>query len=265
MESATEFDHFVRVRSLGPSRGHSIGINFEVSTTIQGIEHLPRGQSFSPRQAELRLELLGWHIQLDRLLDRGLGGNGIVVLIDEFLLVDGLPLKGALGHYLDASLPKPALDQLLGRLCHGMRLDEHERGIEHDILLIQRREGDEPVEACPCIHVLKLVEDGTLLAIFDGHLRVQRPCLDHRLRYASGEHPFAKDVIWNSDAQPIVALCEAFEGRRRSMHTVVADVGHHLKPELIPLRKYLPSQRVSRGLRRVCRAQHLTTEVCPRQ
>mmetsp|Transcript_56798 Transcript_56798/g.183991 ORF Transcript_56798/g.183991 Transcript_56798/m.183991 type:complete len:357 (+) Transcript_56798:1380-2450(+) len=264
IESAAELDQVARLLGVVPEGSQAHGVHPKPLASVSGIQGAATGKDLVPLEAEVVLKLVCGHRHLVRFQERRLGGECIVVLIHKHVGVDFRSIDGALPRDHNALFSQVLADEILDLLRHSMRLDEHERGIEHDILLIQRREGDEPVEACPCIHVLKLVEDGTLLAIFDGHLRVQRPCLDHRLRYASGEHPFAKDVVWGSDAQPIVALCEAFEGRCRSMHAVIADVRRHLEPELLPLRTDLPAQGVCRCLCRICRTQHLAAEVCPR-
>ena len=50
--------------------------------------YLARSESVSPLQAKLILKLVGWDVELCWLEDGGLGSNGVVVLVNQLLLVD---------------------------------------------------------------------------------------------------------------------------------------------------------------------------------
>mmetsp|Transcript_92038 Transcript_92038/g.265615 ORF Transcript_92038/g.265615 Transcript_92038/m.265615 type:complete len:221 (-) Transcript_92038:103-765(-) len=142
-----------------------------------------------------------------------------------------------------------------------MRLDKDEGRVQR----VQLRQLDDLLEAVSGVHVLELIEDRPLLALTDADLRVDRPRCDQGLRQAGGEHRLAEDVVLDGRAQPIVALREAFEGRGRRVHAVVAHVRLRLQAELLPLGQDLPAQRVCRRLFWVSGAQDLAAEVLPRE
>mmetsp|Transcript_34434 Transcript_34434/g.75352 ORF Transcript_34434/g.75352 Transcript_34434/m.75352 type:complete len:392 (+) Transcript_34434:540-1715(+) len=93
VEPTPKLDQLTSLFSLTPQAIHFLGIHPQEFTTIHRVEHLATVQGFLPIDPELSFELVSWHIELIRLEDRGLGRNCVVVIVDEFLLVDHLRLQ----------------------------------------------------------------------------------------------------------------------------------------------------------------------------
>eukprot|EP00754_Rhynchopus_humris_P014011 Rhum_TRINITY_DN14361_c0_g1::Rhum_TRINITY_DN14361_c0_g1_i1::g.83099::m.83099 len=114
------------------------------------------------------------------------------------------------------------------------------------------------------VEVLQLVEDRLLLALLARrHLRVHGPRLDRLRRHAGVQELLAEGVVSHVHLQPVRALRERLERRRRRVHGVVADVRHSRQAEVRPVVEHGPAQGASRGVSRVRGSQHLATEVLP--
>jgi hypothetical protein len=89
------------------------------------VNHLAVGKSGLPGEAEFVLEFGSRHGDLGRRQDGGLGGDGVVVLVDVHAGVDLLAGELALGDDLDTLLGESGGHQCLSLLIVGVRLHEH--------------------------------------------------------------------------------------------------------------------------------------------
>ena len=94
-------------------------------------------------------------------------------------------------------------------------------------------------------------------------LRVARPLLDGRLGDARREQHLAERVVRDRHAQPVGALRQTLERRRRRVHRVVAAVARRLQPELLPVRSDDAAERALRRVLGVGGAKDGATEVLP--
>jgi hypothetical protein len=129
VEATAELDELLVLLRGSPVLVHLDGVDAELLASVQGVEHLAGGQGSLPRQTELGLERRVRHVQLGRLENRRLGSNGVVMLIDQLLLVDGGAVQSAVGENGDTSSLQISDNQLVGRIGVGVRLDENESAV----------------------------------------------------------------------------------------------------------------------------------------
>merc|ERR1712070_437649 len=85
---------------------------------------------------------------------------------------------------------------------------------------VELRQCDELVGTVGDVHVLEGVEDGALLVGFNIDLRINAPVFDHCLFHTTPNQELSKHVLANRHLKPVRTLCQAFEGRCRSMHAI---------------------------------------------
>src|SRR3989338_6082018 len=99
------------------------------------------------------------------------------------------------------------------------------------------------------IHVLKLIEERTLLALsVDLDLRVLAPGGDDGFGDAAADEGAAEVVVLALDAEPVEALGHTLEGGGGGVDAVVADVGLGLEAEVLPVAEDLSAEGVLGGL-----------------
>jgi len=129
VESAAEF-----LDETGLLHLEVLGVEFiRGPVAVGGVAHGVVGAAFledlGPVLRELGGEFLDRDVQLRGLLQGGLGGDGVVVLVDELALVDFLTGIVTLSEDFDTLGGEGLLDQLLDIILVGVGLDEHERGV----------------------------------------------------------------------------------------------------------------------------------------
>mmetsp|Transcript_19987 Transcript_19987/g.23952 ORF Transcript_19987/g.23952 Transcript_19987/m.23952 type:complete len:331 (+) Transcript_19987:83-1075(+) len=108
VETATKLDQLVSLLCLSPLLVELLRVHTELCTAVNCVVHDALVESCLPVKAELSLELFCRHIQLMGLEQSCLGGNSIVVLIDQLILVDLLSGDRALALDLEALSLEPA-------------------------------------------------------------------------------------------------------------------------------------------------------------
>mmetsp|Transcript_115715 Transcript_115715/g.367990 ORF Transcript_115715/g.367990 Transcript_115715/m.367990 type:complete len:248 (+) Transcript_115715:494-1237(+) len=126
VEAAAELDELVGLLALGPHLVDLLGVDLELGAAVHGVQCLALLQHRVPILAKFLLELVLGDGKLVRRQNRGLGRDGVVVLVDLLELVDLLGLHGALLGDGDAILLKGLLDEVFHLVGHGMGLDEDE-------------------------------------------------------------------------------------------------------------------------------------------
>ena len=101
----------------------------EVGTGVNSVESLLVLKGLGPGDTELGLELVSGDGELIGLAEGGLGGNGVVVLIDQHTFVDLLSGEGALGEDGEGLGLQGLLDEVGDLVGDSMRLDEDESGV----------------------------------------------------------------------------------------------------------------------------------------
>ena len=88
VETTTEFDQLAPLLGRGPNAVQLIAVHAELCARVQGIEHFVLGQDIGPGSPEEGGELLllvGRGRQVLGLGQRGLVGDGVVVVVNELL------------------------------------------------------------------------------------------------------------------------------------------------------------------------------------
>ena len=101
----------------------------EVGASVKGVEGLLVLEGLGPGDTELGLELVSGNGEFLGLAEGGLGGNGIVVLIDQHTFVDLLSGEGTLGEDGEGLSLQGLLDEVGDLVGDGMRLHEDESGV----------------------------------------------------------------------------------------------------------------------------------------
>mmetsp|Transcript_49752 Transcript_49752/g.98042 ORF Transcript_49752/g.98042 Transcript_49752/m.98042 type:complete len:345 (+) Transcript_49752:517-1551(+) len=131
VETSSELDELVCLLCCPPLCVQLVCGNAELLAAVEGVEDLSLGEGVLPGDAELGLELVRRDIQLIRFQEGSLGGDGIVVLVDEFFLVDFCSPERPLlldGKVLGLEL---GLDKRNCLVSHSMGLDEDKGGVFH--------------------------------------------------------------------------------------------------------------------------------------
>jgi hypothetical protein len=131
IESTSQLDDFILLFGLSPNFIELLGINVAKSLTgLEGIGGLVLLEYFGPGLLELGLEFVVGHWDFVGRKNGGFGGNGVVVLIDEFLSIDLFGLDFDLGLNGNSRLEEGFLDEPSSGRGIGMRFDKHQCGIE---------------------------------------------------------------------------------------------------------------------------------------
>ena len=137
------------------------------------------------------------------------------------------------------------------------------------LALVGRRDGLARLDGVGKVHVLELVEDRAALAagalVGQQHLRIIEPVLDHLLADPIVQERAVKGVGGRVDLQPVDALCQPLERRRREVNRVVRGGRWAWEVEAVPLGVELATDRARRRRAGVGGAEHLGAEVRPRQ
>jgi len=129
VETTTQLHKLFGTLGLGPLSIHCICIDTKFFASVHSIVNIALCQRIRPAKTKLILELRIRHIQLVRLQNCCFGGDGIIVLVDELLLINDLAFDCSLFQDLDAFSFQTSLHQLLCLICHSMGLDENKRRI----------------------------------------------------------------------------------------------------------------------------------------
>mmetsp|Transcript_96928 Transcript_96928/g.167184 ORF Transcript_96928/g.167184 Transcript_96928/m.167184 type:complete len:712 (+) Transcript_96928:981-3116(+) len=268
IEATSELHQFVILLGGGPGLVHSDPIHAQVGAGIHGVEDFAVLQRVLPLLTKELLELLllgGGGVQLGWLRQRGLVGDGVVVVVDQQLLLNSLAIQRAGGGDGDASLGEALFHEGNHSVRHGVRLDEDEGGVlgqggwpgdASDFLSL--------LQAVLGVQVLQQIEEGAFLAL-KFHLRVLGPVLDHEGVDAGASQGLGKLILVQLGPNPVHPLCHGFERRRTGMHTIVSDVGLRLQTQVFPLLIDLTTERARLSTSGVGSSQDLATEVGPRQ
>ena len=88
VETTTEFDQLAPLLGRGPNAVQLIAVHAELCARVQGVEHCVLGQDIgpgSPEEGGKLLLLVGRGRQVLGLGQRGLVGDGVVVVVNELL------------------------------------------------------------------------------------------------------------------------------------------------------------------------------------
>mmetsp|Transcript_32318 Transcript_32318/g.77257 ORF Transcript_32318/g.77257 Transcript_32318/m.77257 type:complete len:207 (-) Transcript_32318:109-729(-) len=125
IKAPSKLDHL----GILPSCVKLLGVATELLASLHGVRGAPLTENVGPLLPEGLLELRLGDWDLVRGEDRRLGRDGVVMLVDQLLLVDRLPADVGLREDLNALRLQGLPDHFLGCLRVGVRLDEHERGV----------------------------------------------------------------------------------------------------------------------------------------
>ena len=126
VEAPAELLHVARRLGRLPLGVEAVGVDAELGARVDGVVHETVRERLFPGNAELGLELGFGHRELFGFQQRRLGRDGVVVLIDELVLVDLGRGDVALGEDLDPLGGELGDDEVLHRAGVGVGLDEHE-------------------------------------------------------------------------------------------------------------------------------------------
>ena len=126
VEAPAELLHVARRLGRLPLGVEAVGVDAELGARVDGVVHETVRERLFPGNAELGLELCLGHRELFGFQQRRLGRDGVVVLIDELVLVDLRRGDVALGEDLDPLGGELGDDEVLHRSGVGVGLDEHE-------------------------------------------------------------------------------------------------------------------------------------------
>ena len=104
----------------------TVGVDAELGARVDGVVRETVRERLLPGDSELCLELCLGHRELLGFQQRRLGRDGVVVLIDELVLVDLRRGDVALGEDLNPLGGELGDDEVLHRAGVGVGLDEHE-------------------------------------------------------------------------------------------------------------------------------------------
>ena len=118
--------HLLGLLADAPLGVQLVGGNSRLLAAVHGIVDVAVLERGRPGETELSLELVSWDVELGRFEDGSFGGDSVVVLVNEFLLVNHLGRDGSLGEDFDSLGLEAGLDALLDGISDSVGLDENE-------------------------------------------------------------------------------------------------------------------------------------------
>merc|ERR1719181_1668008 len=126
VEAAAELNNLARALGRAPGLVHLRAGQAQFLARVDGRVRAAVLEDVGPGLAEELRELVVGHGEFRRRRDRRLGRDGVVVLVDQFLLVNILGRDVAFGQDGKAGTFQLALDELDRRRRHGVGLHEDE-------------------------------------------------------------------------------------------------------------------------------------------
>mmetsp|Transcript_23723 Transcript_23723/g.73018 ORF Transcript_23723/g.73018 Transcript_23723/m.73018 type:complete len:224 (-) Transcript_23723:10-681(-) len=145
VEAAAEFDDLAVLLGGAPGLVHRRSVQAETLAGLDGRLGFSCFQNVGPLLAEEVLKFGFRDDEFFRRRDGRFGGDGVVMVIDEFLLVDRLRRDVAFRRYRETCLLQALLHERDRRRRHGVRLHEHERAVHRCFGHRRRRRAASPL------------------------------------------------------------------------------------------------------------------------
>mmetsp|Transcript_22259 Transcript_22259/g.26748 ORF Transcript_22259/g.26748 Transcript_22259/m.26748 type:complete len:318 (+) Transcript_22259:114-1067(+) len=268
VETTTELHEIAGLLGLAPDAVHGVTIDPHLGASIHSVEHQILLKSSWPGQTEQLLELLllsGGRVEVLWLAEGSLVGNGVVVVVHEHILLDGLVVNGTIGRHCDTLSLELLLHQLDNSLSDCMRLHKHvgHVGAVHGVGGSDTSDLACLLDALVGVDVLERVEERHLGTV-KFNLRILGPGHDGVLRDASLQEGGTEGIISELGSEPVHALSKSLERAGRGVNAVVTNVGDIAETEFLVLVKDGAAKSSLGSSGGISGTEHLAAEVLPR-